>query len=192
MGSGRVVIHFCARGLSVLEAILVNLFGIRQRVNTHFCDILNLNHTFWVIDDFEILVHFSVVLRLQRVKTVIQVVAVELNHIALELNFELVVFLQFLLNLIQLRNGSRHYAWVVVLSLDGEGLTAASLPIGKDAHVVAINDTLHQHLSVLEHFRLCGLAGKHSVISELFLIIATLTALRFNFQLQRELIHNCD
>ncbi len=50
-----------------------------------------------------------------------------------------------------LRSG---FTWVVISTIDGEGLARAGLAVGKDADVVAVHCRLHQVLCVLKHLHM--------------------------------------
>lgn len=182
-----------------MEAIQRLLFGI-----------LDIDKTsLGVLSDLQlILVVYATLIDVSgpTMQQVIELVQVQLHHIALEPDREVVALFQPLPNAEHLHETSRHNTHVVVRSTHSIGLSRASLTICKYADVEAINSTLDQHFGVLEYFLLARLSTKAGVVNEFFLLVLALAArvrglnlillehllLSLNSNLQGELIDDGD
>ena len=56
---------------------------------------------------------------------------------------------------VELADRAWSQTWVLLASLDGEGLTGASLTVSEHADVVAIDSALDEALGLIEHLNLC-------------------------------------
>ena len=85
-----------------------------------------------------------------------QLVQVELHHVAREAHSEVIVPLESLFDVEHFLKAAWHDSWVASLAGDRVRLARARLPVREDAHVVAIDGALDQHLRVLEYGLLTG------------------------------------
>lgn len=182
-----------------MEAIQCLLFGILDVDKT----------SLGVLSDLQlILVVYAALIDISgsTSEQVVELVQVQLYHIALEPDCEVVVLLQPLPNAEHLHETSWHNTHVAWRSTHSIGLSRASLTVCKYADVEAINSTLDQHFRVLEDFLLACLSTKAGVVNEFFLLVLALAAhvrgldlillehllLSLNSNLQGELIDDGD
>ena len=104
-----------------------------------------------------------------------QSVKVELKYIALQVDRQAIIGLILILETEQLLEGTWYDTWLLIRALNCKSLTRACLSIGKDAHVVAIDSTLHQHLRILKYLILGRILVEASIESVRFLLVDALT-----------------
>jgi hypothetical protein len=80
----------------------------------------------------------------------------------------------FLLNREHLLESSGHYASVILSSRYCVSLARASLAVGKNADIEAVDSTLDEHLGVLKYLLLISFGSKTGIIHKLFLCILIL------------------
>jgi len=112
----------------------------------------------------------------------VELVKVQLHHVAFKHDAIGASLLHSLLNQEQFLKGAWHDTWVVRSSLNRVRLTRSGLSIGKNAHIEAIDCTLHEHLSVLEDFLLPCSVAKARIKRVLLFFVSFLTLKKFFFE----------
>ena len=130
-----------------------------------------------------------------------QFIKVKLNHIALELDSEMVIFFKPLFDLEHFKETSWHNTEIVWLTSNSISFTWSCLTISEDTNIKPINCALNQHFCVLKNFFLIGFGSKACIEHIFFFNILTLLclwALALSVKLlifldpyfERELIYN--
>ena len=184
----RRVIHRSLRRLPLLHAERVNLSCLFNRLYLQRRHIQNAYHTC-------VRVFSKIKLRSRPVgfflgeEQVLQLVEVQLDHVALEAYDELLRLLEAALDPKKLIQRSRNNAWLVRVALNRVRLAGPGLSIRKDTHVEPINCALHQHFRVLEDFFLSRTLAETAVELVLFFLISlALNAFFFQLDLQSVLV----
>ena len=154
MRPAGVVVHAGGANLPGLQAQVEDVHGVLVLVELSVVDILDEDHSrLRVFPDLELIRRMVPGRLLAAIwpEQVEQLVQVELHHVAREAHSEVIVPLESLFDIEHFLEAARHDSWVASCACDRVGLARARLPVREDAHVVAVDGTLDQHLRVLEY-----------------------------------------
>jgi len=155
MGSGRCIIHVRLTGSAPSETILKNLLRLRYRIQFYLSHTINNDHSCGRFFNFEL--DGSLILRQEQIT---QLIEVELNHVAFELNVKVTHSLEDLEHFDdRTRRKTRH----VRASLDRECFSRARLAVRKNNNIVAVNRRLDQPLGIFEHLVLRAFRPKNRI-----------------------------
>jgi hypothetical protein len=152
---------------------------------------LDVNHVgAGVLSDIElVLVHVALVGHFATMEQIVELVQIQLNHIALNLDLEMVLPFHPLFDREEFHETAWHNTRIVSISVDRMCLSTSCLAIGKDADVVSVDSALYKHFRVFKDVLLCRLTSKAGVKVELLLIHLDIL---LDPNLERKLIMNVD
>jgi len=149
------IIHVCFTCPAACQPLLEDLLCLTDWIQINFSHTVNNNHACCTLLDLELTLRLAF-----WDQQVLQLVKVEFNHVALELNIKVRHRFQYF----------KHFyycTWCqprhIRRSLYRKGFAWASLSIRKYAHVVAINSTLDQTSGILEDLLLSRIHPKDTV-----------------------------
>mmetsp|Transcript_2465 Transcript_2465/g.4375 ORF Transcript_2465/g.4375 Transcript_2465/m.4375 type:complete len:347 (-) Transcript_2465:410-1450(-) len=167
--TARLAIHLCPCNVT---ALLTKLDGIPELLGTGDLNCGGALHRYQPLGVFLNVELGSARSPLPGKQEILQSVLIQLEHAALNAVGALVCLRLDVPE--ELVDSARRQARVLVIAVNGERLTAPRLSVRKDAHVVAVNGTLHQVLGVLKHLLLAGRRVEHTVkvvLARLFLLL---------------------
>ena len=197
-----LVVHLGRLNLSQLQPLIKCFHCVLNGLKClHLC-VLYINHAcIRILSDSKLVfIHAAYVLALATMKKIIELVKIQLHHIAFKLDFKAFHVFHFLFNGKHFVKSSWNYTNLTINSVDCISLTRTRLSISKYTNIKSVNSTLNQHFGIFKDIFLTCIRAKTSIEYKFFFLILVLLGIAllekcivlFDSQFESKLILDTD